>query len=186
MIDENNVILEIRAGTGGDEASLFAAEVFRMYTRFAEQHCWKVEVLSLSKSGVGGYKEVIAIIEGARVYSQIKWEGGVHRALRVPVTEMQGRMHTSAVKVDVLSKADKVDRSERIRTYNFPQNRLTDHRIGLTLHQIDLIMEGGLQPVVDALTAQYDLDLAHSQGEPCETSIGGRAFHRGMMHAHVS
>jgi peptide chain release factor 1 len=92
--DEKNVILEIRAGTGGDEASLFAAEIFRMYTRFAEQHRWKVEVLSLSESGVGGYKEVIAIIEGARVYSQLKWESGVHRVQRVPATETQGRVHT--------------------------------------------------------------------------------------------
>src|ERR1039457_3018380 len=94
--DEKNVILEIRAGTGGDEASLFAAEIFRMYTRFAEQHKWKIELLSLSESGVGGYKEVIAIIEGERVYSQLKWESGVHRVQRVPATETQGRVHTSA------------------------------------------------------------------------------------------
>ncbi len=107
--DEKNVILEIRAGTGGDEASLFAAEIFRMYTRFAEQHRWKVEVLSLSESGVGGYKEVIAIIEGARVYSQLKWESGVHRVQRVPATETQGRVHTSAVTVAVLPEAEEVD-----------------------------------------------------------------------------
>jgi peptide chain release factor 1 len=244
--DEKNVILEIRAGTGGDEASLFAAEIFRMYTRFAEQHRWKVEVMSLSESGVGGYKEVIAIIEGKRVYSQLKWESGVHRVQRVPATETQGRVHTSAVTIAVLPEAEEVDikieakdlridtfcssgpggqsvnttysavrithlptgtvvscqdeksqiknrekgmrvlrsrlyemelerqnaelakerkqmvgsgdRSEKIRTYNFPQNRLTDHRIGLTLHQLDLIMEGRLQPVVDALIAHYQAE----------------------------
>jgi peptide chain release factor 1 len=244
--DEKNVILEIRAGTGGDEASLFAAEIFRMYTRFAEQHRWKIELLSLSESGVGGYKEVIAIIEGERVYSQMKWESGVHRVQRVPATETQGRVHTSAVTVAVLPEAEDVDvkieakdiridtfcssgpggqsvnttysavrithlptntvvscqdeksqiknrdkgmrvlrsrlyememdrqqaelakerkqqvgtgdRSEKIRTYNFPQNRLTDHRIGLTLHQLDLVMEGRLQPIVDALITHYQAE----------------------------
>jgi len=244
--DEKNVILEIRAGTGGDEASLFAAEIFRMYQRFAEQHKWKIEMLSMSESGVGGFKEVIAIIEGERVYSQMKWESGVHRVQRVPATETQGRVHTSAITVAVLPEAEEVDvkiemkdiridtfcssgpggqsvnttysavrithiptntvlscqdeksqiknrekgmrvlrsrlyeqemerqnaelaqarksqvgsgdRSEKIRTYNFPQNRLTDHRIGLTLHQLDLVMEGRLQPVVDALITHYQAE----------------------------
>ena len=244
--DEKNVVLEIRAGTGGDEASLFAAELFRLYTRFAELHRWRVEVLSMSESGVRGLKEVIAIIEGDRVYSQMKFEGGVHRVQRVPQTETQGRVHTSAVTVAVLPEAEDVDvkieakdlridtfcssgpggqsvnttysavrithlptntvvscqdeksqiknrekgmrvlrarlyememekqqqalakerkqmvgtgdRSEKIRTYNFPQNRLTDHRIGLTVHQLAEVMEGKLQPVVDAL-------IAHDQAQ---------------------
>jgi peptide chain release factor 1 len=244
--DERNVILEIRAGTGGDEASLFAAEMFRLYGRFAEQHGWKVEALSSSESGVGGLKEVIALIEGQRVYSQMKYESGVHRVQRVPATEAQGRVHTSAVTVAVLPEAEDVDikveakdlridtfcssgpggqsvnttysavrithiptntvvscqdeksqiknrekgmrvlrarlyememekqqkalaqerkqmvgtgdRSEKIRTYNFPQNRLTDHRIGLTLHQLAEVMDGKLQPVVDALQSHYQAE----------------------------
>ncbi len=244
--DEKNVIVEIRAGTGGDEASLFAAEIFRMYTRFAETQHWKVEVLSTSESGVGGLKEVIAIIEGKGVYSRMKYESGVHRVQRVPETEQQGRVHTSAITVAVLPEAEDVDikieakdlridtfcssgpggqsvnttysavrithlptntvvscqdeksqiknrekgmrvlrsrlyememerqqqalakerkaqvgsgdRSEKIRTYNFPQNRVTDHRIGLTLHQLGDVMDGKLGPIVDALVTHYQAE----------------------------
>jgi peptide chain release factor 1 len=245
--DEKNVVLEIRAGTGGDEASLFASEIFRMYTRYAEGQRWKVEVLSQSESAVGGLKEVIAIIEGQRVYSRLKYESGVHRVQRVPETEQQGRVHTSAITVAVLPEAEDVDvkieakdlridtfcssgpggqsvnttysavrithlptntvvscqdeksqiknrekamrvlrsrlydlererqqaalakerraqvgtgdRSEKIRTYNFPQNRVTDHRIGLTLHQLkDGVMDGKLQPIIDALSAHYEAE----------------------------
>jgi peptide chain release factor 1 len=244
--DEKNVVLEIRAGTGGDEATLFVAEVFRMYNRYAETQKWKVEVLSTSESGVGGLKEVIALIEGDRVYSRLKYESGVHRVQRVPATEQQGRVHTSAITVAVLPEAEEVDvkiepkdlridtfcssgpggqsvnttysavrithiptgtvvscqdeksqiknrekgmrvlrsrlyevemqkqqdalakerkqmvgsgdRSEKIRTYNFPQNRLTDHRIGFTIHQLEQVMDGKLQPVIDALMAHYQAE----------------------------
>jgi peptide chain release factor 1 len=244
--DEKDVILEIRAGTGGDEATLFADEMFRMYSRYAETQGWKVEVLSTSESSVGGLKEVIAIIEGKRVFSQLKYESGVHRVQRVPATEQQGRVHTSAVTVAVLPEAEDVDikieakdlridtfcssgpggqsvnttysavrithiptntvvscqdeksqiknrekgmrvlrsrlyeiemqkqqdalakerkamvgsgdRSEKIRTYNFPQNRVTDHRIGLTIHQLTEVMDGKLQPIVDALITHYQAE----------------------------
>ncbi|SFR97601.1 bacterial peptide chain release factor 1 (bRF-1) [Granulicella pectinivorans] len=242
--DDKNIVIELRAGTGGDEAALFVSEVFRMYLRFAEQHKWKVEVLSESESGVGGgLKDVTAIFEGEKVYSQMKYESGVHRVQRVPATETQGRVHTSAITVAVLPEQDEVDikieakdlridtfcssgpggqsvnttysairithlptqtvvscqdeksqiknrekamrvlrarlyeveaerihqiqakdrkaqvgsgdRSEKVRTYNFPQNRLTDHRIGLTNHNLGMVMEGQLQPTIDALIAHY-------------------------------
>src|SRR5438874_806194 len=250
--DEKNVILEIRAGTGGDEATLFAAEMFRMYTRYAETQRWKVEVLSTSESGVGGLKEVIAIIEGDRVYSQLKYESGVHRVQRVPETEQQGRVQTSAVTVAVLPEAEEVDikieakdlridtfccsgpggqsvnttysavrmthiptntvlscqdeksqiknrekalrvlrsrlyemempkqqdalakerksmvgsgdRSEKIRTYNFPQNRVTDHRIGVTIHQLPEFMDGKLQPMIDALVTHFQAERLKGEG----------------------
>ena len=240
--DDKNIVIELRAGTGGDEAAIFVSEMFRTYLRFAEQHKWKVQVLSTSETGIGGgMKEVTAIFEGDKVYSQMKYESGVHRVQRVPATETQGRVHTSAITVAVLPEAEEVDikieakdlrvdtfcssgpggqsvnttysairithiptntvvscqdeksqiknrekamrvlrarlyeveeerihqiqakdrkqqvgsgdRSEKIRTYNFPQNRLTDHRIGLTNHQLNMVMEGMLQPTIDALIA---------------------------------
>ncbi|GMV41197.1 MAG: peptide chain release factor 1 [Myxococcales bacterium] len=245
--DDRNVILEIRAGTGGDEAALFAADLFRMYSRFAESQRWRVEVMSDSPGTVGGYKEVIASIEGDRVYSRLKYESGVHRVQRVPATEAQGRIHTSACTVAVLPEAEEVDvhiedkdlridiyrssgaggqhvnttdsairithlptnlvvtcqdersqhknkakalkvlrarllemetervdseraadrksqvgsgdRSERIRTYNFPQNRLTDHRIDLTLYKLDRIVEGEeLAAVLDAVAGWFQAE----------------------------
>jgi len=252
-LDEKNVILEIRAATGGDEATLFAAEIFRMYSRFAESQRWKIEVTSESESSVGGVKEVIALISGDKVFSKLKYESGVHRVQRVPVTETQGRVHTSAITIAVLPEADEVelkiedkdirvdtfcssgpggqsvnttysairlthlptgtivscqdeksqiknrakamrvlrsrlyeielekqqaelgaerrsmvgtgDRSEKIRTYNFPQNRLTDHRIGLTLHQLDSVMDGRLEQIVDSLTAHYQTEKLKQQGQ---------------------
>jgi peptide chain release factor 1 len=244
--DDRNVLLEIRAGTGGEEASLFAAELFRMYGRYAEVRRWRVEVLSSSETGLGGFKEVIASVEGQGAYSRLKYEGGVHRVQRVPQTEGSGRIHTSAVTIAVLPEADEVDvqiddkdlkidvyrssgpggqsvnttdsavrvthlptnlvvtcqdeksqhknkakalkilrarlldraleeqhseiaasrrsmvgtgdRSERIRTYNFPQSRVTDHRINLTLHALDRTLEGDLDPVIDALVTHFQAE----------------------------
>ncbi len=239
--DDKNAILEIRAGTGGDEAALFAADLFRMYQRYAENHKWKFEILDISDTGIGGYKVASASISGKGVFARLKFESGVHRVQRVPETESQGRVHTSAATVAVLPEAEDVDihidtsdlridtyraqgaggqhvnktdsavrithlptnivvqcqdgksqhknkakamlllraklydtelqqiqneraanrksqvgsgdRSERIRTYNFPQGRLTDHRINLTLYKLDRVMEGDLDEIVDALAA---------------------------------
>src|SRR3984893_4201727 len=244
--DEKNVIVEIRAGTGGDEASLFAGELFRMYSRYAESQGWRVEVLESSTSSIGGTKEIVAAIQGNKVYSKLKYESGVHRVQRVPATEQQGRIHTSAATVAVLPEADDIDikiepkdlridtfcssgpggqsvnttysavrithipsglvvsqqdeksqiknrakamrvlrarlyeleqqkqhdqiaaerrgqiktgdRSEKIRTYNIPQNRVSDHRIGLTLHQLSEVMDGKLAPMVDALVTHYEAE----------------------------
>jgi peptide chain release factor 1 len=244
--DEKNVILEIRAGTGGDEATLFAAEMLRMYGRYAERQGWKMEILDQSESGIGGIKEAVAEISGDKVYSKLKHESGVHRVQRVPQTETSGRIHTSAITVAVLPEAEEVDvkinqndlridtfcssgpggqsvnttysavrithmptgvvvsmqdeksqiknrekamrvlrarlqeleeqkqheaqaserrsmvgsgdRSEKIRTYNFKENRVSDHRIGLTIHQLDLVMEGALDEFINALVAHYQAE----------------------------
>ena len=244
--DEKNVILEVRAGTGGDEATLFAAEILRMYARYAERQGWKMEILDVSDTGVGGLKEAFAMIEGDNVYSRMRYESGVHRVQRVPQTETSGRIHTSAVTVAVLPEAEEVDvqidqndlridtfcssgpggqsvnttysavrithlptgvvvsmqdeksqlknrekamrvlrarlqeieeqkqhdalaserksqvgsgdRSEKIRTYNFKENRVSDHRIGMTVHQLELVMEGALDEFIDALTNHYQTE----------------------------
>jgi peptide chain release factor 1 len=249
--DEKNIFLEIRAGTGGEEAALFAADLFRMYAKFAEMNRWRVEVVSQNPTGLGGFKEIIALIEGKGVYSRLKYESGVHRVQRVPITESSGRIHTSAVTVAILPEADEVevdinpndlridvfrssgpggqsvnttdsavrithlptgivvscqdeksqhknkakalkvlrarlwdkmmeeqraqiseerksqvgtgDRSERIRTYNFPQNRVTDHRLGLTLHRLDSILEGDLNELLDALHTHFQAEALKSR-----------------------
>ncbi len=261
--DEKNVVLEIRAGTGGDEATLFAQEIFRMYSRYAEGQGWRVELLSTSLSAAGGLKEAIALVEGQKVYSKLKYESGVHRVQRVPVTEQSGRIHTSAVTVAVLPEADEVeveidpkelridtfcssgpggqsvnttysavrithlptgivvscqdeksqiknrakalrvlrsrlyeqklkeqqnqiveerrsmigsgDRSEKIRTYNFPQNRVTDHRIGLTVHQLDRVMDGKLDEVIDALITTFQAEKLKQSAVLTPDSAGNAA-----------
>lgn len=252
--DERNIFLEIRAGTGGDESALFAGDLLRMYTRFAERHRWQVEMMSASESEIGGYKEVIVRIAGFGAYSRLKFESGGHRVQRVPATETQGRIHTSACTVAVMPEADEVedvtidpadiridtyrasgaggqhinktdsavrithmptgivvecqddrsqhknkasalkvlaarikdvqqreqqsreaatrksligsgDRSERIRTYNFPQGRMTDHRINLTLYKLDFIMDGDLEELTDALITEHQAELLAQWGD---------------------
>ncbi len=251
--DDKNVFLEIRAGTGGEEASLFAADLFRAYCRYAETRRWKVELMSSSESASGGFKEVIVLISGHGAFSRLKYERGVHRVQRVPTTESQGRIHTSAITVAVLPEADDVevtidpkdlkidvyrssgpggqsvnttdsavrvthlptnivvtcqdeksqhknkakaikilkarllermeeerdseisrerknqvgsgDRSERIRTYNFPQNRVTDHRVGLTLYKLDAIMDGRFDDVIDPLIVFFQAEALKSSGQ---------------------
>jgi len=252
--DERNIFLEIRAGTGGDESALFAGDLFRMYSRYAERQRWKVEVVSASESELGGYKEIIARIEGYGAYSKLKFESGGHRVQRVPETETQGRIHTSACTVAIMPEADEVadvelnpadlridtyrasgaggqhinktdsavrithlptgivaecqdgrsqhsnkasamrvlaarikdvqvreqqakeaatrkslvgsgDRSERIRTYNFPQGRVTDHRINLTLYKIDAIMQGDMDELVNALVSEHQAELLAALSE---------------------
>jgi peptide chain release factor 1 len=251
--DDKNILLEIRAGTGGEEAGLFAGDLFRMYSKLAENHNWRMEVLSRHYTGVGGFKEIIALIEGKGVYSQLKFESGVHRVQRVPTTESQGRIHTSTVTVAILPEAEEVEiqidpndirvdifrssgpggqsvnttdsavrithlptgivvscqdeksqhknkakalkilrarlldkarqekqmeisekrrtqvgtgeRSERIRTYNFPQGRVTDHRIGLTLYRLEGVLGGELGEIIDALTAHYQTEALKGEWE---------------------
>lgn len=250
--DEKNILLEIRAGAGGEEAALFASELFRMYQKFCDKQGWRVELLSTNPTGLGGMKEIVAEITGQKVYSRLKWEGGVHRVQRVPATEASGRIHTSTVTVAVLPEAEEVDvninpadlridvfrsggaggqgvnttdsavrithtpsglvvvcqdersqhknkdkamkilrsrileieqekaakthadarrsmvgtgdRSERIRTYNFPQERLTDHRIGLTLYKLSEAMEGKIEEILDSLQAHYQMEALKEQG----------------------
>lgn len=245
-LDEKNIILEIRAGTGGEEAALFVADIFRMYTRYAELQGWRVEILSSSDTGTGGFKEIIASISGNSVYSKLKYESGAHRVQRVPATESQGRIHTSAITVAILPEAEEVDvnidpteirvdvfrssgpggqsvnttdsairithlptglvvtcqdeksqhknkakalkvlrsrllqaaqdqtkkaydenrksqvgtgdRSERIRTYNYPQGRITDHRINLTLYNLDQAMDGRIDEIIDGLVHHYQAE----------------------------
>jgi peptide chain release factor 1 len=240
--DEKNVILEIRAGTGGEEAALFAADLFRAYTRYAELKGWKTDILSQNMTGIGGFKEVVLLIEGQKVYSRLKHESGVHRVQRVPETEAQGRIHTSAVTVAVLPEAEEVDvqidqddlridvfrasghggqhvnptglvvscqdeksqhknkakamkvlrsrlldrqiaeqqskiseerrsmvgsgdRSEKIRTYNFPQSRVTDHRIGRTLHRLEDVLQGQMDMLIDPLITHFQAEALKGEKE---------------------
>lgn len=250
--DEKSTLFEIRSGTGGEEAALFAADLFRMYSRYAEMQGWRVEIMSSSEASGGGFKEIVVLIDGSQVYSRLRFEGGVHRVQRVPTTESQGRVHTSAATVAVLPEADEVeveideddieitttgaggpggqgvnttnsqvvlkhvptgivvrcqeqrsqiqnraramqilraklleaeqraqkdairaerremvgsgDRSEKIRTYNYPQNRITDHRIGLTLHSLDRVLDGHLDELLNSLRSYHQASLLEVEG----------------------
>jgi peptide chain release factor 1 len=252
-LDDKNIILEIRAGTGGEEAALFAADLFRMYARYAESRGWKVEIMGVSDAAAGGYKEVSALIAGSKAYSHLKYEAGTHRVQRVPATEAQGRIHTSAATVAIMPEAEEADvnirpedlrfdvyrssgpggqsvnttdsavrvthiptgivvamqdeksqhknkakalkvlysrllqaeqervqaeqaesrrsqvgsgdRSERIRTYNYPQGRVTDHRVNLTLYKLDQVMEGGIQELIDTLTTAAQTEALKAQAD---------------------
>jgi peptide chain release factor 1 len=156
--DDRNIFIEIRAGTGGDESALFAGDLLRMYLRYAERNRWTVETMSESVSDLGGYKEVIVRIAGQGAYSRLKFESGGHRVQRVPATETQGRIHTSACTVAG-------DRSERIRTYNFPQGRMTDHRINLTLYKLENIMDGDLDEMIASLVSEHQAEQLAALGE---------------------
>jgi len=168
--DATRVILEIRAGTGGEEAALFARDLYEMYCRYADGRGWRRELLSASPTDLGGFKEIMFGLEGPGVFRQLQFESGGHRVQRVPETEAQGRIHTSAATVAVMAEPEELerraeraaerkskigsgDRSQRIRTYNFPQNRVTDHRIDFTAHNLDQVMQGNLDDLVDALLA---------------------------------
>ncbi|MEJ2181275.1 MAG: PCRF domain-containing protein [Gammaproteobacteria bacterium] len=185
--DDSNIYLEIRAGTGGDEAAIFSGDLFRMYSRYAELQRWQVEIISENPGEHGGYKEIIARIEGQGAYSKLKFESGAHRVQRVPETESQGRVHTSACTVAIMPEVPEVeaeeikqekeqaetrknqvgsgDRSERIRTYNYPQGRITDHRINLTLYKLEEIMQGALAQVIEPLINENQAQMLTAMGE---------------------
>src|SRR5207248_1004411 len=172
-LDEKNVIVEIRAGEGGEEAALFALDLYRMYSRYAERHRWRTEILSQSLSEKGGFKEVIFRVAGKGAYSKLKFESGVHRVQRVPATEAQGRIHASTATVAVLPAAEereaaessarraqigRGERAEKMRTYNFPQDRITDRRLGYNVSNIERRMDGEIDEMIDALAAQDEAD----------------------------
>ena len=166
--DGKNVIVEIRGGAGGEEAALFAHSLLRMYTMYVQSRGWQLEMLNLNETELGGVKEAIFSVDGAGAYNRLKYESGVHRVQRVPETETQGRIHTSTATVAVMPQAEEVgtgDRSEKIRTYNFPQDRCTDHRIGLTVHNLSKIMDGNLDELIDALATREQAEKLQKLNE---------------------